>query len=134
VENLNRPEPIFRLTDVRLPGQTTRHDFFALERAAVIAVIPADGGGELFEAPGAGARAAHRTSWLLPNGAVVDGALDLMPGVRVSDHLVHRTGFLQLHDCTLFWRDEAGASCVEPQIPAIALHAGRAIGASELSG
>ena len=131
VDYLNRGEALFRLTEARLPEQTERHGFFALERGAVILVVPLDPA----EQPPPGRAASqrdHAVSWLLPSGSIVEGTLSLLEGVRVSDHLMHRTGFVVLRRATLYYRLPDGSASVEPSIPWVALQANRAVGASEI--
>lgn len=129
VDHLNRPEPLFRLTDVVLPGHEVHEPFFALVRSAVSFVVPLDA--TEVQAPIEG-RVTHDTVWLLQSGIVVDGKLDLHPGVRVSDHLEHRVGFVALHDCTLYFPAHHATTTVIPRVPFLCLQTERAIGASEM--
>ncbi len=131
VDFLNRGEVLFRLTDVTLPETQGVHPFFALERGAVLTVLAED---PLEPAPSApvGALREHPTSWLLPGGVVVQGTLGLLHGVRVSDHLMHRSGFVVLREATIFERRPDGTMTLWPAVPWLALQASRAIGASEV--
>jgi hypothetical protein len=129
IEHLNRPEQLYRLVDVKLPGQTVVLPFFALTRSSTVAVVPMDAAEMPQPVEG---RKAHKTVWLLHDGIVVEGMLDLLEGVRVSDHLAHRTGFVALHDCTVYMPNSAGPTTVFPRVPFLALQTDRAIGTSEL--
>lgn len=129
VDYLNRPNQLYRLVDVKLPGQTVQLPFFALTRAATVAVVPMDAAE--MPAPVEGHQT-HKTVWLLHNGIIVEGMLDLFEGIRVSDHLAHRTGFVALHDCTVYMPNAEGPTTVFPRIPFLALQTDRAIGASEI--
>ncbi|MBK9258578.1 MAG: hypothetical protein IPM54_01955 [Polyangiaceae bacterium] len=131
VDHLNRPVQLFRLVDVKLPEQTVRHPFFALTRSATVAVAPL---GTVEIPPRVEGKIAHKTSWLLHGGIVIEGFLDLFEGVRVSDHLAHRTGFVALHDCTIYMPHAAAPTMVVPRVPFLALQTDRAIGASEIDG
>lgn len=132
VDYLNRGEALFRVTEAVLPEQTVTHRFFALERSAVIAVIPVDPS-EQPPPVAPGSTRDHDTSWLLPNGSVVQGTLHLLQGVRVSDHLMHRIGFVVLRRATLFQKLGDGTASVEPEIPWLALQSNRAVGATEIA-
>lgn len=131
INHLNRPETLFRLVDVKLPEQTIRHPFFALTRSSTVAVIPVDAA-EIPQ-PLRG-KTSHKTSWLLHGAIVIEGILDLLDGVRVSDHLAHRTGFVALHDCTLYMPHKEAPTTIVPRVPFLALQTDRAIGASEIDG
>jgi hypothetical protein len=132
VEHLNRGEPVLRLADARIPGQQRVHPYFIVERTAVIAVIP-DGVVAEIERAVVSSRVAttHQLSWLLPGGGVIEGSLDMLEGVRVDEHLAHRTKFVALRDCTLFLPDGAGGTTAEPGVPWVALQTNRAVGVSE---
>ncbi len=129
LETLARGEEMFRLTGVLLPGQTSRHAFFAVHRAAVIGVAPPDGEPVALSLP-AGARVTRRVSWLLASG-VVDGDLEVHESVRLSDFILHQTGFIPLRDATVMLRGEGGGWTAEP-VPLFAVQANRAIGVSEV--
>ncbi len=131
VDHLNRPEQLYRLVNAQLPGQTVILPFFALTRASTVAVIPVDE--SEIPKPKEG-RQAHKTVWLLHDGIIIDGLLDLLEGVRVSDHLAHRTGFVALHDCTVYIPNSTGPTTVIPRVPFLALQTDRAIGTSEIDG
>jgi hypothetical protein len=131
VEHLNRPEQLYRLVNAQLPGQTIVLPFFTLTRASTVAVVPVDES----EIPTAiEGRTAHKTVWLLHDGIIVEGMLDLFHGVRVADHLAHRAGFVALHDCTVYMPNHSGPTTVFPRVPFLALQTDRAIGTSEIDG
>jgi hypothetical protein len=133
IDFLNRSDAILRVTDATVPGQSEVHPFFALARNAIIAVLVVDPRERLGAAREGPPPVVHRTSWLLPSGLVIDGSLELLEGVRISDHLMHRLGFIALHDCTFFAPDESGAIRAEPGVREIALQTSRAIGVSEIT-
>ncbi len=131
VDHLNRPEQLYRLVNAQLPGQTVVLPFFSLTRASTVAVVPVDES----EIPIAIAdRTAHKTVWLLHDGIIIEGLLDLFQGVRVADHLAHRAGFVALHDCTVYMPNHTGPTTVFPRVPFLALQTDRAIGTSEIDG
>lgn len=129
IDHLNRPEQLYRLVDAKLPGQTVVLPFFALTRSSTVAVVPME---PEEAAPVIEGRKAHKTVWLLHDGIIVEGTLDLFEGVRVSDHLAHRTGFVALHDCTVYMPNTTGPTIVFPRVPFLALQTDRAIGTSEI--
>lgn len=129
IDHLNRPESLFRLTNVILPGHENKEPFFALVRSSVAFVVPLD---PTDFAPPIEGKVTHRTVWLLRGGIVIEGQLDLHPGIRVSDHLEHRSGFIALHDCALYFPAQHGATTVVPRVPCLSLQTERAIGASEV--
>lgn len=131
LEFLNHSGQIYRMTDVALPGRPSRERFFAVERSAIIIVIP-DNPTEITGVRSIGARRSHHVLWLLPSGSALEGVMDILQDVRVSDHLIHNDGFVVLHGATFFER--VGASTmVEPGVAAVALQASRAIGVTEIS-
>lgn len=129
LEFLARDETMYRLTDVALPGQDRRHPFFALHRSAVVGVAPPAGEPVEVTLP-PGKRVVHRVSWLLASG-VVDGDVELLENVRVSDFVMHHTGFTPLRDATVLLKNAEGGWDAEP-LPAFAVQANRAIGVSDL--
>lgn len=132
LEHLNRGEPVLRLAGARIPGQERVHPYFIVERTAVIAVIPERPIAEI-ERQVVSSRMSieHRVSWLLPGGGVIEGALEMLEGVRMDEHLAHRTKFVALRDCTLFLPDGAGGTTADPGVPWVALQTNRAVGVSE---
>lgn len=129
IDHLNRPDILYRLTNARLPEQSVHLPTFALTRASTIIVIPLD----VTEIPAPiEGRKVHKTVWLLQGGIIIEGSLDLFEGVSVTEHLAHRTGFVALHDCTLYVPSSDSPTRVVPRVPYLALQTDRAIGATEL--
>ena len=95
---LNGDEAFFRMTNVSLPEQPRTISFLALQRKAVLIVVP----GEeamlgLHEEDG---RVRHEVACLFDGGLVM-GTLPLPKGVRVSDELMQSEEFFAIEDCTL---------------------------------
>jgi hypothetical protein len=130
LEFLDREATLFRLSDVLLPGQLQRHPFFALERSAVVGVTLPEGESSAAGRP-PGVYATHRVSWLLGSGGVVDGEVELLEGIRVSDFLMHHPGFLPIERGTIFLRGDDGSTEAVP-FSSLALQASRAVGVSEI--
>lgn len=126
---LNRDEAFFRMTNVSLPEQPRTIPFLALQRKAVLIVVP----GEdtllgIHEDPD---RQRHEVTCLFDGGLVM-GTLCLPRGVRVSDELMHSQEFFAIEDCTL-----GIDASPEPTMEAeelVFVHAAEMFGVAELEG
>ncbi len=96
LDHLNHAGAFFKLTNVTIGSTNDPVEFFALRRAEVTLVIPESSEDEL-KLGDSGENTKSVSCWL-PTGEVV-GSLQLQPGVRVSDHLLHHEGFTTLRDC-----------------------------------
>lgn len=86
------------MTNVSLPEQPQTIPFLALQRKAVLVVVPGeDAPLDPSEAHG---RAHHEVACLFDGGLVM-GTLRLPKGVRVSDELMQSQEFFAIEDCTL---------------------------------
>ncbi len=95
---LNGEEAFFRMTNVSLPEQPRTIPFLALQRKAVLIVVPGeDALLGLHEDDG---RDRHEVACLFDGGMVM-GTLPLPRGVRVSDELMQSEEFFAIEDCTL---------------------------------
>jgi hypothetical protein len=95
---LNGEEAFFRMTNVSLPEQPRTIPFLALQRKAVLIVVPGeDALLGLHEDDG---RDRHEVACLFDGGMVM-GTLPLPRGVRVSDELMQSQEFFAIEDCTL---------------------------------
>jgi hypothetical protein len=92
-DHLAKPRPFLLLTGVSLGGDRTL-PFLALRRSFVSAVIPLCPEPLLQLSPRLGAEARAVECWL--ENAVAVGELMVMPGVRVSDFMIHHDGFITL--------------------------------------
>lgn len=92
-DHLQKNRPFLLLTDVSLGGDRVL-PFLALRRSFVSAVVPLCPEPLLQIDVPAGAE--RRAVECLLESAVVVGELALMPGVRVSDFMIHHDGFLTL--------------------------------------
>ena len=95
---LNGDEAFFRMTNVSLPEQPQTIPFLALQRKAVLLVVPdEDAMLGLHEDDG---RERHEVACLFAGGLVM-GTLPLPNGVRVSDELMQSEKFFAIEDCTV---------------------------------
>jgi len=124
---LNGNEAFFRMTNVSLPEQPQTIPFLALQRKAVLIVIPGeDAMLGLHETVG---YPRHEVACLFDGGMVM-GTLPLPKGVRVSDELMQSEKFFVIEDCTL-----AIDASPEPVIEVeklIFVHAAEMFGIAEL--
>jgi hypothetical protein len=132
LDHLNTTEPFFRMTDVQLPLRQGAHPFFAVGRGSMMAVVPEEET-DAQELLGRGGRVVHSTSWLLPGGIILDGLMDLDEGERVSDHLVHKPGFVVLRECSVVFPHGGIFLPGEFSYPVVALQSSRAVGVTELT-
>ena len=94
---LNGDDSFFRMTNVSLSEQPRTIAFLALQRKAVLLVVPGDG----TRADDKGRALLRHDVACLFDGGLVMGTLALAPGVRVSDELMQSDEFFALEDCTM---------------------------------
>jgi len=95
---LNGGEAFFRMTNVSLPEQPRTIPFLALQRKAVLIVVPGEETLLGLDEHSQGVR--HEVACLF-NGGLVMGTLPLPKGIRVSDELMQSEEFFAIEDCTL---------------------------------
>jgi hypothetical protein len=126
---LNGAEAFFRMTNVSLPDQPRTIPFLALQRKAVLVVVP--GEDALLGLHGEDERERHEVACLFDGGLAM-GTLPLPKGVRVSDELMRSKEFFAIEDCTL------GIDALpEPVMEAeelVFVHAAEMFGVAELEG
>jgi len=125
---LNSSEAFFRMTNVSLPEQPRTIPFLALQRKAILIVVP----GEktllgLDEEAQRGVR--HEVACLFDGGLVM-GTLPLPKGVRVSDELMQSQEFFAIEDCTL--GIDASPEPVMEAEELVFVHAAEMFGVAEL--
>ena len=94
---INNGGPFLKLTEVALPDGT-RPEFFALRRASVSLIVPAVEESELRLNKPAGEHERHQLCCLMEGGSL-DGSLSVLKNVRVSDYLLHHSGFCVMREC-----------------------------------
>jgi hypothetical protein len=95
---LNGDEAFFRMTNVSLPEQPRTIPFLAIQRKAVLIVVPGEDTSLGLDEAGQGVR--HEVACLFDGGLVM-GTLPLPKGIRVSDELMQSKEFFAIEDCTL---------------------------------
>ncbi|MGB5696742.1 MAG: hypothetical protein WBM46_13875 [Polyangiales bacterium] len=126
---LNGNEAFFRMTNVSLPEQPSTIPFLALQRKAVLVVVP--GEDALLGIQDDGEWKRHEVTCLFDGGLVM-GTLPLPRGVRVSDELMQSEEFFAIEDCTL-----GIDASPEPTMEAeelVFVHAAEMFGVAELEG
>lgn len=95
---LNGDEAFFRMTNVSMPAQPETIPFLALQRKAVLIVVP--GEDVMLGLDEDDGRARHEVACMFAGGLVM-GTLPLSEGVRVSDELMGSQEFFAIEDCTV---------------------------------
>ena len=125
---LNGEEAFFRMTNVSLPEQPRTIPFLALQRKAVLVVVPGEEDASL-GLPEEDGRERHEVACLFDGGLVM-GTLRLPKGVRVSDELMHSEEFFAIEDCTL--GIDASPEPVMEAEELVFVHAAEMFGVAEL--
>lgn len=120
---LEHAGPFLTLTEVQLAPGDRGLPFLALQRAAVCAVVPPMGEGEIPSQESS----PHQVSILL-GSANVRGRLRTLPGVRVSDFLMHHKGFARLEEAHV--RERPGEK--DEEFPALLVNCDRIVGVAEV--
>jgi hypothetical protein len=129
-EWLDHTGDFFRLTDVRLPGESEPVPFFALQRHGVILVAPGIEISPPEDNRYPGAHLVRRDVVIVLPEGILRGTLAVMPQIRVSDFVAHWPAFLPVHDAILANRDPSRPPQTEP-LPLVFINAPRIVGLSE---
>ena len=123
---LNAAGTFLKLADCRLPGEARDVGFFALQRDAVRFMAPA--AEDQIETEGVGGiTSPWRVSCLFDQG-ILDGRLDFLVNLRLSDYLRQQAGYLVVRDGV--WRPRQGTD--EPrQWPIVVVNPGQMLGIVE---
>lgn len=124
----NQPHDFFKLKDVTLPGLKEPIPFFALQRNAVILMVPASTEEGVDSTIGT-AKDDKDVSCAIDQG-VISGALSVASGLRMSDFMIKPQPFFYLKDCTLFLRN-SGAPQITRNMPMIIINRTKIVGVSE---
>ncbi len=124
---LNGAEAFFRMTNVSLPEQPRTIPFLALQRKAVLVVIPGENAMLGIQEPKDQVR--HEVACLFDGGLVM-GTLPLPKGVRVSDELMQSEEFFAIEDCTL--GIDASPEPIMEAEELVFVHAAEVFGVAEL--
>jgi hypothetical protein len=124
---LNGGEAFFRMTNVSMAEQPQTIPFLALQRKAVLIVVP--GEGATLGLQDDEERERHEVACLFAGGLVM-GTLPLPKGVRVSDELMHSEEFFAIEDCTV--GIDASPDPVMEAEELVFVHAAEMFGVAEL--
>ena len=126
---LNGGEAFFRMTNVSMPAQPQTIPFLAIQRKAVLIVVPGEEATlGLHDDDG---RERHEVACMFAGGLVM-GTLPLPKGVRVSDELMQSEEFFAIEDCTV-GIDASPDPVVEAE-ELVFVHAAEMFGVAELDG
>ena len=124
---LNGAGPFLKLADCRLPGESAPVGFFALQREVIRLVAPAAPPEEVETAGVGGITSPWRISCLFDQG-VLDGRLDFLVNLRLSDYLRQQAGYLVVRDGE--WRAPDGRE-EGRRWPIVVVNAGQVLGIVE---
>lgn len=96
--SVERVEEFYKLTDVRFAGIDHFEAFFALQRDALVLIVPDDADDRIADAPADSRK--ELVSVLFDTGVVI-GWLRLAARTRLSDYLQNRRGFIHLANCEI---------------------------------
>ena len=125
---LNDTRGFYRLTNVSLPDQPETLGFMALQRSAVLLVVPGDEAHVRGSVPVSHVR--HEVTCVFPGGLVM-GRLALPANLRVSDELMQSPDFFVLDDCTV-GLDGSSEPVMEAE-PMVIVQASEMFGVAEFS-
>ena len=91
---------IVKVTRVRVPNEGERLPFIGFRRDSILVVEPTQPDELVDTAGSVGRTSAHRVGCLLQQG-VLQGTLEVLVNVRVSDFLRQQPGLAVLRDCVL---------------------------------
>jgi hypothetical protein len=130
VDSLAPGNHILKLTRVRVPDESERFPFIAVRRDSIIVVEPTQSD-ELVDTPGSGGRtSSHRVGCLLPVG-VLQGTLEVLINVRVSDFLRQQPSVAVLRDCVLVPYGQSADSIQARKLRVALINLGRVTGVAE---
>ncbi|HUL70669.1 MAG TPA: hypothetical protein VLT17_10610 [Gemmatimonadales bacterium] len=126
---LNTSGRFLKLTAVRRPGRTEQLPFFALSEESALLIVPQDRHRVVMELLPATVTPLQ-ISCVLPAG-LLEGRLEFLKNLRLSDFLRQHDGFLMLRDAT--WQPETGRlpSDGRRDVPTVMVNANRLTGIEE---
>lgn len=130
LDYLSHGGAFLKMTDARVPGPDRTAEFFALQRAAVTLIAPKVDASPV-ETEGAGGITSPWSISCLFDLGSLDGRLDFLTNMRLSDYLRQETGFIVVRDAV--WTPSApGADGPEIQAwPCVVVNVARLVGISE---
>jgi hypothetical protein len=121
---------VVKLTRVRIPNEGERLPFIGFRREAILVVEPTQAD-ELVDTPGSvGRTSIHQVGCLLPAG-ILQGSLEVLVNVRVSDYLRQQPGLAVLRDCALVPYGQSADSSQARRIRCALVNLSRVSGVAE---
>ena len=128
IEHLNHSREFLSLTDVRFETQPDPIPFFAVQREAIILLVPPPN--EMIAAPMIEEMEVHPLSCMLELGTLY-GEFKTLKSVRVSDFISATKGFFHLENCDLVLGDRFGHHINEAHRPHVLVNIKHVIGVTE---
>ena len=125
---LNAAGTFLKLADCRLPGEARQVGFFALQRDAIMLLAPAASADQIETEGLGGITSPWRISCLFDQG-ILDGRLDFLVNLRLSDYLRQQAGYLVVRDGV--WRPREGGPGEGQQWPIVVVNPGQVLGIVE---
>ena len=130
LDYLNASGPVLKCTRVRVPTRPDVVNFVGFRREAVQVVAPSVD--ELVEPAGAVGHTTPRdVTCILPSGEI-QGKLDVLVNLRVSDFLRQQTSLVVMRKCV--FRPHGADPGQERRLSVVVVNMARAIGAAQLEG
>ena len=131
LDYLNSSGPVLKCTRVRVPTRSDVINFVGFRREAVQVVAPSID--ELVEPTGAiGHTTPRDVTCILPSGEL-EGKLDVLVNLRVSDFLRQQTSLVVLRKC-VFRPHGATETAQERRLSVVVVNMARALGVAQLQG
>ena len=131
VDFLNHTQEFFSLADVILEDRPKVIPLFTLRRSAIMFLVVETNEG-LEPALHPRNLVEHAISCLLQNG-ILYGRVNIMQGVRLSDHLSRKSGFVLVRDCHFRLQNPWEDRIIDHREPAVLLNPQAVIGVSEFA-
>jgi hypothetical protein len=128
IEHLNHSREFISLTDVRFETQPDPIPFFAVQRDAIMLLIPPEG--EVISAATIEEMVVHPLSAMIELGTLY-GQFKTLKSVRVSDFISATRGFFHLEHCDLVLGDRWGREIKEAHRPHVLVNIKHVIGVTE---
>lgn len=132
LDHLNQGESFLRVIDVITPHDPAPMAFIAVRSDAIDLVVPAEGQQGIDPPQRVGSFVRRGVRVLLPY-ADIEGSLDVLERIRVSDHLMRCGNFVALHDARVRLARGQRAPRDLSRVPILIVNARRVLGVSDLA-
>jgi len=95
---LNAQDDILKLTEAVIPGSLQAQPFLALQKNAVLLIVPQTGLEGMGSEPSARQKVQRIVTCLLSLGSI-RGYIEIPDNLRTSDFLLHSPGFIEVREC-----------------------------------